>query len=85
MYTCMHVLKIARDKASERLVKLEKSKVTACAHVIMARHLASHKLPTHLVTEQSDISWIDTSHDGQHDYYVTWESDGCPSSMFKVH
>ena len=49
---CIHVLKFARDKAFERLVKLEKGKVTARIHVIMARHLASQKLPTHLVTEQ---------------------------------
>ena len=80
---CIHVLKFARDKAFERLVKLEKGKVTARIHVIMARHLASQKLPTHLVTEQSDTSWIVTSHDGQRDYYVTWESDGCQLQCLK--
>ena len=80
---CIHVLKFARDKAFERLVKLEKGKVTARIHVIMARHLASQKSPTHLVTEQSDTSWIVTSHDGQRDYYVTWETDGCQLQCLK--
>ena len=58
-------------------MKLEKGKVTGRIHTIMARHLTSQKLPTSLVTEHSDTSWIVTSSDKRHEYYVTQEGDRC--------
>ena len=74
---CIHVLKFARDKAFERLVKLEKGEVTGHTHIIMTRHLTSQKLSTSLVREHSDTSWIVTSSDKRHEYYVTQEGDVC--------
>ena len=69
---CTHVLlKFPRDKAFERLVKLEKGKVTGHIHIIMTRHLTSQKLSTSLVREHSDTSWIVTSSDKRHDYVNT--------------
>ena len=47
---CLHVLlRLARDKAFDRLVKLEKGKNTSRLSVIHARHKASLELSSKLV------------------------------------
>ena len=47
---CLHVLlRLARDKAFDRLVKLEKGKSTSRLSVIHARHKASLELSSKLV------------------------------------
>ena len=69
MYTGSKICK--RHKAFERLVKLEKGEVTGHTRIIMTRHLTSQKLSTSLVKEYRDTSWIVTSSDKRHEYYVT--------------
>ncbi len=75
------LLKFARDKAFERLVKLEKGKITERTQIIAKRHLASKQLDTKLVSECTDVSWKVQSSSGKQEYYVTRE-DGCTTDCF---
>ncbi len=78
---CVHtLLKFARDKAFERLVKLEKGKTTGRIQRIVNRHLASKELNVELVLESSDVNWTVTSSSGERKYCVTRETDKCPTN-----
>ena len=81
MDKCIHVLlKIARDKGFERLVKLEKGKLSERITKIVNRHDASLQLQLDMVTEATDASWTVKSASQGLNYYVTREADCCPAN-----
>jgi hypothetical protein len=56
---CVHVLlKVARDKAFDRLIKIEKGKTTSRINIIHQRHKESLKLALSLVNTLSDTEWL---------------------------
>ena len=76
----IHILmKVSRDKAFDRLCKLEKGKISARLVTIRKRHLASTKLPQSLVTKQSQREWIVQSADKQNQYSVVLDLEQCPT------
>ena len=80
---CIHaLLKIVRDKAFDRLIKLEKGKSTERIRIIMKRHRTSKEMDINVVTKCSDMSWIVKSSDGKREYYVTKETEVCPVNCF---
>ena len=77
----IHILmKVSRDKAFERLCKLEKGEISARLVTIRKRHLASTKLPLSLVTKQSQREWSVQSADQQREYSVVLEVEKCPTN-----
>ena len=79
---CLQVLlKIARDKGFERLVKIEKGKNTERINMIRIRHQASLKLSFSSVraTEHKD-TWEVESSEGNMVYNVTQLHEQCPHS-----
>ena len=82
---CLHLLiKLARDKGFERLVKMEKGKNTDRINAIRIRHQSSLKLPLSLIHQQvstlnTNIStWEVHSSDTQQTYIVSLEHNNCP-------
>ena len=72
------LLKLARDKGFERLVKFEKGKHTERLRIIGARHKSSIKLSFSQVTATDKPSvWNVTSLDGKNNYNVTLECTTC--------
>lgn len=73
------LLKLARDKGFERLVKIEKGKTTERISQIRARHRASLKIPTDHITETEEYcTWKVKSADGKDVYHVTQINKQCP-------
>ena len=79
MDKCINILlSLARDKAFERLVKLEKGKISGRIKTIQLRHQASSKLTAQLITESGNSKWLVTSSDKTSDYTVTRQLETCP-------
>lgn len=75
----LHILmKVARDKAFERLCKLEKGKISGRLAMIRKRHAQGTQLPTNLVTQHDSTQWIVVSSEGTHEYLVCEETQECP-------
>ena len=73
------LLKLARDKGYERLVKLEKGKNSERINTIRARHQASLNMPLSLVhTTEEYATWEVESSDTKHTYSVCEENKQCP-------
>lgn len=73
------LLKLARDKGFERLVKLEKGKNSERIHQIRARHQTSLKLPLSLVTVTEEyLTWEVQSADGKDIYHISQLHQKCP-------
>ena len=70
-------MKYERDKAFERVVKLEKGKTTGRIEAIIKRHKTSEKLPGSLVNQIDEKTWNVTSSDYQNCYTVEQELDEC--------
>ncbi len=80
---CLQVLmKYARDKTFDRLIKLEKSKLTGRVSTIEKRHNASRGLSTDLVTSVNDCTWYVRSADTQQQYTVVRELQQCTLNCF---
>ena len=74
------LLKFARDKGFERLIKFEKGKSTERLSMISARHKSSLKLSFAQISPGDKLStWSVTSSDEkQKCYYITLENRACP-------
>ena len=59
-------MKIAKDKAFERLIKLEKGKTSYRIGIINSRHVHSMKLSIQAVTETHCNEWTSTSKPENH-------------------
>ena len=72
---CIHLLvKLERDKTFERLIKLEKGKISGILTTIRKRHLASQKLSYSLLSTVDSNTWrVQSSTDL--DKYYTVEKD----------
>ena len=81
---CVHtLLKIARDKGYERLVKLEKGKQSLRFKMIKDRHKSSIKLSVNQVKSQDQSTWLVTSDTKDEVVYtVTLENDNCPYNCY---
>ena len=82
---CLHILlKLARDKGFERLVKMEKGKNTERISMIRARHQSSLKLSFSQVIETDTTShtgtWEVVSSETNNRYSVTLVHNICPES-----
>ena len=76
---CIHVLmKLARDKGFERLVKLEKGKTSGRITTIRKRHDTSLKLSINAVKEIDNTTWMVQSSDGAQYHTITWDQHKCP-------
>lgn len=76
----IHILmKVSRDRAFDRLCKLQKGKISARLATIRKRHQASTKLPQCLVSRLSQYEWSVQSSDKQYQYSVTLEVEKCPT------
>ena len=77
---CLYVLlKLARDKGFDRLIKIEKGKNTARINMIRERHQSSLKLCAALVNEtEQNSSWEVTSRDRTSTYTVSLLNNTCP-------
>ena len=64
----------------ERLCKLEKGKISGRLATIRKRHLASTKLPLHLVKWKRDEEWSVQSADQKQEYTVLQENETCPTN-----
>ena len=83
MDQCVQVLlTLTRDKGFERLVKLEKGKVSGRIKTIQQRHQTSRTLDTKLVTDIGNSTWQVESSDNTTDYTVTKELSNCPHQCF---
>ena len=81
MDNCIHtLLKYSRDKAFDRLAKLEKGKTSSRIKAIMDRHHSSQSLLLSCnVTKTSDTSWlVDSQTNTGSTYTVTLENEQCP-------
>ena len=68
---CIHLLmKIAKDKAFERLIKLEKGKTSYRIGIINSRHVHSIKLSIQAVTETHCNEWTVTSTSKPENHYT---------------
>ena len=68
---CIHLLmKIAKDKAFERLIKLEKGKTSYRIGIINSRHVHSIKLSIQAVTETQCNEWTVTSTSKPENHYT---------------
>ena len=77
----IHILmRLSRDKAFERLCKLEKGKISGRLATIRKRHLASTKIPFRLVTQMSDSCWSVKSADHTQEYTIQNENKVCPTN-----
>lgn len=75
---CIHVLmKYERDKAFQRLIKVERGKTTGRLATIFKRHLASEKLALSSVTPIDGNTWRVRSSDEQREYIVVKELEEC--------
>ena len=73
------LLKLARDKGFERLVKLEKGKTSERISQIQSRHRTSLKMPLSLVRETEEYkTWEIEASDGTTSYHVTLLNQQCP-------
>ncbi len=65
------LLKLARDKGFERLIKLEKGKSSERIKLINVRHKSSLKLPLDLVRETEEyLTWCVDAADGKNSYHI---------------
>ena len=77
----LHILmKVATDKAFERLCKLEKGKISRRLTVIRRRHVESNKLSQESVTQWSETKWTVLSSDGTQNYTVIRDTEKCPAN-----
>ncbi len=77
------LLKLARDKGFERLIKLEKGKNSERIKMINVRHQSSMKLPLHLVQKTDEfLTWEVKSADGNNSYHVVQQNDICPYNCY---
>lgn len=75
----IHVLmKVSRDKAFERLCKLEKGKISGRLSTIRKRHRESEKMSFQSVTQNSNTEWSVQSASGKQEYTVLLENPRCP-------
>ena len=75
----IHILiKVSRDKAFERLSKMEKGKISDRLSTIRKRHWASVKLSLELVTKRKYTEWSVKSVDQKQEYIVMSENLNCP-------
>ena len=66
------LLKLARDKAFERIAKIEKGKNSDRIARIRARHYQSMKLPLSLIAETEEyLTWEAHSADGKNTYTIS--------------
>lgn len=81
---CINVLlRYARDKAFDRLLKLEKGKSTKRNSAILHRHQLSLTLPLSLVTPQGSNQWNVQSSTKQNIVYtVEKNEEGCPGECW---
>jgi len=77
---CIGILmKLARDKGFERLVKLEKGKNSERIHHIRVRHQESLKMSVSLITEMEEyLTWEAHSADGKNIYHISQLNKLCP-------
>ena len=77
------LLKYARDKLFDRLIKMEKGKNTSRLQTITKRHKSSLELPTSLVSPSSEQSvWNVKSATTVDNYTVKLEQDKCQYNCF---
>lgn len=78
MDLCINVLlRYARDKAFDRILKLEKGKSTKRNNAILHRHKLSLSLPTSLVTSQGNDEWTVQSSTNSKITYTVAKHEGC--------
>ncbi len=78
MDKCIEILlNLARDKAFQRLIKLEKGKSSAKVKIINNRHKQSLHLDQKQVKQQDDTLWIVLSTDGSTEYTVKQNQSSC--------
>ena len=84
MDTCINVLlKYARDKAFERVMKNEKGKSTARIRTIQQRHMESEKFTLQQVHRVDEHKWkVQSASIHNQMYSVTEEDKTCP---YKCH
>ena len=71
------LLKLARDKGFDRLVKIEKGKITDRIGLIRTRHRTSLKMPTTAMSYTGDGGWKVRSSNNTDVYTVTSASENC--------
>ena len=75
------LLKLARDKGFERLLKIEKGKNTERISIIRSRHQSSLKLSYAQVCKTDEpLTWGVQSCDGNNNYTVTLVHNTCPQN-----
>jgi hypothetical protein len=72
------LMKYARDKAFDRIAKIEKGKSTKRTKAIHDRHLKSLELPISSVTDDGKDSWQVQSQTSKVMYSVTRDYEKCP-------
>ena len=83
MDKCLYMLlKFARDKGFERLVKLEKGKLSGRIKATLQRHHASKSLPFRSVTKTDEYTWQVVSSGGRRSYTVVREEQVCPMNCY---
>ena len=79
------LLKFARDKGFEHLMKLEKGKLTGRFKTNIERHHMSNKLPWESVTKTEASTWQVKSSGGTCDYTIVHEVQTCPMQKCNLH
>jgi hypothetical protein len=89
---CMHILlNVSRDKAFERLIKLEKGKSSHKISCIRKRHMTSLSMSTSAITEKAKDTWIVVSSDECCSYVINKINDcttchlRCPECQVCTH
>ena len=70
-------MKVSRDKAFERLCKLEKGKVTGRLTTIRRRHEESKQISKELLNQYSEYQWTVASSDGSNEYTIHKATNKC--------
>ena len=71
------LMKVSRDKAFERLCKLEKGKITGRVATIRRRHEESKNICSELLNQFSENQWTVASSHGSNVYTVRKETNQC--------
>ena len=75
----LHILlRYARDKAFDRIIKLEKGKTNPRTRMISKRHNESEKLSFSLIVNEVNNSWTVQSSSKEQTYCVNKEEESCP-------
>ena len=71
------LMKVSKDKAFERLCKLEKGKITGRVATIRRRHEESKNICSELLNQCSENQWTVASSHGSNVYTVRKETNQC--------